>query len=370
MGFQMANQWAETNTKFDTDMQKEKCVQPLLLFFTKVLLSEKEIANYSSDNESNKEKFGIIHYDTNERSLLIYDAFQSINKEMDTGEYVFPVYIWIYYLNLEVFNTSYKINSPGKLDEKISCQIDELFEKVLVSPQSSAPYFASVEFRQSKISNNSNSEKCKSKIPETNLNYRNYYCLDLNQTRLSFAIKEYFSKFNPDYQELVEPELKTQSQAAKFGKKGDLLINGHLLSRVYINVKANIVELKNSDNLSLINNIHLTSYGTQINLVLLLRKTILEIPFLVIVITSIAAFQISLGAEIELKIIWSIIKRPYPPIIGFLSQYLLMPLVYFNFLYKFVNFSDTTRKHKKANSLENPQIIFYFELDCTKPWGI
>ncbi len=65
-----------------------------------------------------------------------------------------------------------------------------------------------------------------------------------------------------------------------------------------------------------------------LNIVVQLPITILDIPFMILMFTLFMSFQVMMGSEMDLKIIWKTIKKPYGLIIGFLSQYLIMPSVF------------------------------------------
>lgn len=60
-----------------------------------------------------------------------------------------------------------------------------------------------------------------------------------------------------------------------------------------------------------------------------LKDPFLDLPFSIFIYTVFLAIMIMMGAEIELRVIWTKLKRPVGIIIGFISQYLFMPAVWY-----------------------------------------
>ena len=61
-------------------------------------------------------------------------------------------------------------------------------------------------------------------------------------------------------------------------------------------------------------------------------QAVLKDPFLnkafgIVALTMFLVIMVMMGAEIELRVIWTKFKRPVGIIIGFISQYLFMPAV-------------------------------------------
>ena len=58
-----------------------------------------------------------------------------------------------------------------------------------------------------------------------------------------------------------------------------------------------------------------------------LKDPFLDMAFGIVAITMFLIIMVMMGAEIELKVIWTKFKRPVGIIIGFISQYFFMPAV-------------------------------------------
>ena len=64
-----------------------------------------------------------------------------------------------------------------------------------------------------------------------------------------------------------------------------------------------------------------------LHLKILRKRGVLEIIFRVLVALMVCCLTLVMGCELDVKVIWKHLKRPISPLIGFLCQFGLMPLV-------------------------------------------
>ena len=75
-----------------------------------------------------------------------------------------------------------------------------------------------------------------------------------------------------------------------------------------------------------------------------LEEAIFEIGLIVLAVI----LYIGFGCLIDLKIIWKVIKRPIGPAVGFLSQFVIMPLV--RYVYRLLSCSVRNLEEDKCPS--------------------